>query len=121
LPQRPVGLAGTARPAAAGNVTPIDDTDLHPENFVNLATVMDDPKSFIIATATDRALLPPRLLDRFSIILSLNHLSPADLLLPPPAEDSAAVKARIARPRARPKTFSAQRSNCCGPALSKSR
>ena len=38
-------------------------------------------------------------MDRFPIVLMLNRLHAADLILPPPAEDSAAVKRRIATAR----------------------
>lgn len=98
----PMGCGKTTLAKAASDLAesePLDDADLNPGNFMNLATVMDGDESFIIATATDRTLLPLRVLDRFAIILLLNHLSAADLLLPPPAEDSAAVKARIAKAR----------------------
>ena len=39
------------------------------------------------------------IVDRFPILLMVNRLHAADLILPPPAEDSAAVKKRIAAAR----------------------
>ena len=53
---------------------------------------------WIIATAAD---IPEHfaIVDRFPIVLMLNRLHAADLILPPPAEDSAAVKRRIAAER----------------------
>jgi len=53
---------------------------------------------WIIATAAD---IPVdfAIVDRFPIVLMVNRLHAADLILPPPAEDSAAVKKRIATAR----------------------
>ena len=53
---------------------------------------------WIIATAAD---IPVdfAIVDRFPIVLMVNRLHAADLILPPPAEDSAAIKRRIAAAR----------------------
>src|SRR6516165_12081660 len=54
-----------------------------------------DHSLWIIATAAD---IPEdfAIVDRFPIVLMLNRLYAADLILPPPVEDSAAIKRRIA-------------------------
>ena len=57
-----------------------------------------DQGLWIIATAAD-ILGDFAIVDRFPIVLMLNRLHAADLILPPPAEDSAAVKKRIAMAR----------------------
>jgi predicted ATPase with chaperone activity len=53
---------------------------------------------WIVATAAE---IPAdfAIVDRFPIVLMVNRLHAADLILPPPAEDNAAVKRRIATAR----------------------
>jgi predicted ATPase with chaperone activity len=74
----------------------LDDIDLDC-NFRQLRRDLDQGL-WIVATAAD---IPPdfAIVDRFPIVLMVNRLHAADLILPPPGEDSVAVKRRIATAR----------------------
>jgi predicted ATPase with chaperone activity len=74
----------------------LDDIDLEC-NVRQLRRDLDQGL-WIIATAAD---IPAdfAIVDRFPMVLMVNRLHAADLILPPPAEDSAAVKSRIAAAR----------------------
>src|SRR5262249_33264995 len=92
----------------------LDDIDLDCK-FPQLRRHLDQGL-WIIATA---AYIPTDfgIVDRFPIVLMLNRLHAADLILPPPAEDSAAVKRRIAmaRKHQRPNGPDSRDSNSCAP------
>jgi magnesium chelatase family protein len=76
----------------------LDDIDL--DCNVRLLRRDLDEGNRIIATSAD---IPAdfAIIDRFPLIVMLNRLQAADLILPPPAEASAAVKGRIADARKR--------------------
>src|SRR5262249_26814186 len=74
----------------------LDDIDLDC-NVRQLRRYLDHGL-WIVATAAEIA-ADFAIVDRFPIVLMLNRLHAADLILPPPAEDSAAVKKRIAMAR----------------------
>jgi predicted ATPase with chaperone activity len=80
-----------------------DDIDTFPARDLSRFRDMAALDGVVFMTATDVTGLPFWLIDRADIHVQVNAVSAADLLLPPPTDDTAAIKTRIHAARCRQK------------------